>query len=227
MFLGKTVYFPSASLYPGVKIGTGKLSRKLDEILAGGGGRGGDNLAMDQHSIEGQVVILLVTSGNRNKLCLKGQLGLRTDFALLIKILSFWLLWLPFYFSLNIFSVGFLLELQKDGGKMADAATLLSISDYIHLVLIKTDPSGDTTLIGSHFLPWRDILSAANGRLTSAVEINGVGAEAKVPMGILEIKFEIIPRLSQVRLDMYVHEQLFSFLFTCISSAGQNMSCFS
>ena len=164
------------------------------------------------HSIEGRIVILLVTSGNRNKLCLKGQLGLRTDFALLIKILSFWLLWLPFYFSLNMFSVGFLLELQKDGGKMADAATLLSISDYIHLVLIKTDPSGDTTLIGSHFLPWRDILSAANGRLTSAVEINGVGAEAKVPMGILEIKFEIIPRLSQVRLDMYVHEQLFSFL---------------
>ncbi|PFX21677.1 Centrosomal protein of 76 kDa [Stylophora pistillata] len=93
---------------------------------------------------------------------------------------------------------GFLLELQKDGGKMADAATLLSISDYIHLVLIKTDPSGDTTLIGSHFLPWRDILSAANGRLTSAVEINGVGAEAKVPMGIVEIKFEIIPRLSQI-----------------------------
>ena len=164
------------------------------------------------HSIEGRIVILLVTSGNRNKLCLKGQLGLRTDFALLIKILSFWLLWLPFYFSLNMFSVGFLLELQKDGGKMADAATLLSISDYIHLVLIKTDPSGDTTLIGSHFLPWRDILAAANGRLTSAVEINGVGAEAKVPMGILEIKFEIIPRLSQVRFDMYVHEQLFSFL---------------
>ena len=164
------------------------------------------------HSIEGRIVILLVTSGNRNKLCLKGQLGLGTDFALLIKILSFWLLWPLFYFSLNMFSIGFLLELQKDGGKMADAATLLSISDYIHLVLIKTDPSGDTTLIGSHFLPWRDILAAANGRLTSAVEINGVGAEAKVPMGILEIKFEIIPRLSQVRFDMYVHEQLFSFL---------------
>lgn len=109
-------------------------------------------------------------------------------------------------------SIGFLLELQKDGSKMADAATLLSISDYIHLVLIKTDPLGDTTLIGSHFLPWRDILSAANGRLTSAVEINGVGAEAKVPMGIVEIKFEIIPRLSQVRLYLYVHEQMFSFL---------------
>jgi len=93
---------------------------------------------------------------------------------------------------------GFLLELQKDGGKMADSATLLSLSDHIHLVLIKTDPSGDTTLIGSHFLTWRDILSSANGRLACSVEINGVGAEAKVPMGILDTKFEIIPRLSQI-----------------------------
>ena len=83
---------------------------------------------------------------------------------------------------------------------MSDSATLLSLSDHIHLVLIKTDPSGDTTLIGSHFLTWRDILSSANGRLVFSVEINGVGAEAKVPMGILDIKFEIIPRLSQVKV---------------------------
>ena len=83
---------------------------------------------------------------------------------------------------------------------MADSATLLSLSDHIHLVLIKTDPSGDTTLVGSHFLTWRDILSSANGRMACSVEINGVGAEAKVPMGILDIKFEIIPRLSQVKV---------------------------
>ena len=100
----------------------------------------------------------------------------------------------PVTFSME----GFLLELQKDGGKIADTATLVSLSDNIHLVLIKTDPSGDTTLIASHFLAWRDILSSSNGRLTCSVEINGVGAEAKVPMGILEVKFEIIPRFSQV-----------------------------
>lgn len=85
---------------------------------------------------------------------------------------------------------------------MADSATLLSMSDNIHLVLIKMDPSGDTTLIGSHFLTWRDILSSANGRLVCPVEINGVGGEAKVPMGILEIKFEIIPRLTQVQQQL-------------------------
>ena len=88
MFLAKTVYFHCASLYLGVKIGTGKFSRKLDEILGGGG----QPCYGPFHSIEGRIVILLVTSGNRNKLCLKGQLGLRTDFALLLKILSFWLL---------------------------------------------------------------------------------------------------------------------------------------
>ena len=101
-------------------------------------------------------------------------------------------------FPVTFSMAGFLLELQKDGGKMADTATLLSLSDSIHLVLVKTDPSGDTTLIASHFLPWRDILLSSNGRLTCSVEINGVGAEAKVPMGILEVKFEIIPRFSQV-----------------------------
>lgn len=40
--------------------------------------------------------------------------------------------------------------------------------------------------------------------MTCPVEINGVGTEAKVPMGILEIKFEIIPRLSQVYICKYL-----------------------
>ena len=96
--------------------------------------------------------------------------------------------------------LGFLLELQKDGSKMADSATLLSLSDNIHLVLIKTDPAGDTSLIGSHFLEWRNVLSSPNGRLACPVEINGVGTEARVPMGILDIKFEIIPRFTQVNI---------------------------
>lgn len=44
-------------------------------------------------------------------------------------------------FPVTFSMAGFLLELQKDGGKMADTAALLSLSDNIHLVLIKTDPS--------------------------------------------------------------------------------------
>ena len=81
---------------------------------------------------------------------------------------------------------------------MADAPTLLALSDPLHLVLIKTDPAGDKTLLGSHFLEWRSVLTSQTGRLAHSLEINGVGHEAKVPVGILNVKLEVIPRFSQV-----------------------------
>ena len=49
VFLGKTLYSLSASLYPGAQMGTG-------EFNAGG------NHATDLHPIQGEVEILLVTS---------------------------------------------------------------------------------------------------------------------------------------------------------------------
>ena len=93
---------------------------------------------------------------------------------------------------------GFLLELQKDRSKIADAVTLLSVPDEIHILLIKTNPSGEKTLVGSHCLKWRTILAAETGSLRNSIEINGVGTEAKVPVGVLDMKLEIIPRLNQV-----------------------------
>ena len=59
MFLGKTLYSHSASLQLGVKMGTGEFT------------------AVDWHSIQGGVEILLVTScyGNRDKLRPDGPLG--------------------------------------------------------------------------------------------------------------------------------------------------------
>lgn len=76
--------------------------------------------------------------------------------------------------------------------------TLLTVPDQIHLLIIKTNPSGEKTLVGSHSLKWRTILAAENGRLCNSIEVNGVGNEAKVPVGVLEMKLEIIPRLNQV-----------------------------
>ncbi|CAB3981640.1 Centrosomal of 76 kDa [Paramuricea clavata] len=93
---------------------------------------------------------------------------------------------------------GFLLELQKDRSKIADAVNLLSVPDQIHILLIKTNPSGEKNLVGSHSLKWRTILAAETGCLRNSIEINGVGTEAKVPVGVLEMKLEIIPRLSQI-----------------------------
>ena len=54
VFLGKTLYCQSASLHPGVYMGTSELN-------AGG------NHAMDQHPIQGGVEILLVDSCYRNQ----------------------------------------------------------------------------------------------------------------------------------------------------------------
>ena len=48
VFLGKTLYSHSASLHPGVQMGTSKYA--------------GGNPAMDQHPIQGGVAILLAAS---------------------------------------------------------------------------------------------------------------------------------------------------------------------
>ena len=71
VFLCKTLYSHSASLYPGVYLGTGELNAV-------------DNLAMDKHPTQGGVEILLVAScyGNRDKLWPYGPLGSYADFTL-------------------------------------------------------------------------------------------------------------------------------------------------
>ncbi len=71
LFLGKTLYYQSASLHPGVLMGTG-------EFTAGG------NPAMDYHSIQEGVEILLVAScyRNRDKLRPDEPLGSTAGFIL-------------------------------------------------------------------------------------------------------------------------------------------------
>uniref|UniRef100_A0A8C7YYD1 Centrosomal protein of 76 kDa n=1 Tax=Oryzias sinensis TaxID=183150 RepID=A0A8C7YYD1_9TELE len=90
----------------------------------------------------------------------------------------------------------FLLELCRDnadGGKVMDAASMLSICDPIHFVLIKTDISGETTLVSSYFLDWRTVLSSTNSKTCFAVELMGVGSECKVPAGVLTVNLELYP----------------------------------
>ncbi|XP_053806408.1 centrosomal protein of 76 kDa isoform X2 [Vidua chalybeata] len=99
------------------------------------------------------------------------------------------------------FQDGFLLEIHKDslgeGSKMVDATTMLSICDPVHMVLIKTDTSGETTLVASYFLEWRSILAAENGITNVAVELLGVGTESKVSVGVLSIRLEMYPQLNK------------------------------
>ncbi|XP_041375156.1 centrosomal protein of 76 kDa-like [Gigantopelta aegis] len=110
------------------------------------------------------------------------------------------------------FDEGFLLELHKESageaGRMADAATMLSLSDPVHLVLIKTDCTGETTLVSSHFFEWRPALTAQNGPMKVSVELKGTGNENKVPIGILEVQLELFPKLTQIVDDSVVRTQL-------------------
>ncbi|XP_078071809.1 centrosomal protein of 76 kDa isoform X1 [Mustelus asterias] len=107
---------------------------------------------------------------------------------------------------------GFLLEVHKDssgdGSRMADATALLSICDPVHMVLIKTDTSGETTLMASHYLEWRSLLSSPDGQINISLELLGVGTESKVPVGVLNIRLEIYPRLVQPLNQEIVNTQL-------------------
>lgn len=58
---------------------------------------------------------------------------------------------------------------------MADIPSMMSISDQVHLVLIKTDAIGDTTLLSSHFMEWRPLLSSKQSILRTSIEMMGTG----------------------------------------------------
>ncbi|XP_053427860.1 centrosomal protein of 76 kDa isoform X2 [Nycticebus coucang] len=109
------------------------------------------------------------------------------------------------------FRDGFLLEVHReslgDGTRMADSTTMLSISDPIHMVLIKTDIFGETTLVASYFLEWRSVLGSENGVTSLTVELMGVGTESKVSVGILNIKLEMYPPLNQTLSQEVVNTQ--------------------
>ncbi|XP_057691364.1 centrosomal protein of 76 kDa [Corythoichthys intestinalis] len=96
---------------------------------------------------------------------------------------------------------GFLFEIHTDstgeGSKIVDATTMLSICDPVHLVLIKTDTSSETTLVSSHFLDWRPVLSSPSGKTCLALELMGVGSECKLSAGVLTVSLELYPPLTE------------------------------
>ncbi|XP_073187755.1 centrosomal protein of 76 kDa isoform X3 [Lepidochelys kempii] len=110
------------------------------------------------------------------------------------------------------FHDGFLLEIHKDslgdGSKMVDSTTMLSICDPVHMVLIKTDTFGETTLVASYFLEWRSVLGAENRVTNVAVELLGVGTESKVSVGVLNIKLEMYPQPNKTLSQEIVNTQL-------------------
>ena len=112
---------------------------------------------------------------------------------------------------------GFLLELSKHSSSHPDYNTdrmvtpndALSIADSVHLVLTKTNRTGEIDLVGSSYLEWRHILSDPMGKLSRSLELSGVGSEAaKIPAGLLDISLELVPKLTQPVSGDVVNGQL-------------------
>lgn len=82
--------------------------------------------------------------------------------------------------DLKLFLLFFLMILPVllpgDAGRMADPAGMLSLSDPVHMVLVKTDATGDTTLVSSHFFEWRPVLTASQSNMKISVELKGIGS---------------------------------------------------
>lgn len=109
------------------------------------------------------------------------------------------------------FCEGFLLELLGKGGKdgrMLSTSDALSLADPIHLVLTRTDMRGEVDLIGTCYLEWRQVLADSARKISVLMELNGVGSEAKIPAGLLEIKLEVLPKSGEVLNQEVVSSQL-------------------
>lgn len=99
------------------------------------------------------------------------------------------------------FSESFLLELigsSSVGGEVRERAMTysdaLSISEPISLIVTRSNDRGCTDLLGTHSLDWRPVLMEEKGRWSGTVELCGVGHEAKISSGLLELKIEIFPK---------------------------------
>ncbi|XP_002130643.2 centrosomal protein of 76 kDa-like [Ciona intestinalis] len=106
----------------------------------------------------------------------------------------------------------FLLELHSpDAGEssaMMNIENMLSICDPVHLVLTKHDNDGTSSLISSHSFEWREILTEKCGQVRKTIEMMGVGAECKVPAGIIDVNVEFVPPVKTILLPDILDAQL-------------------
>lgn len=110
-------------------------------------------------------------------------------------------------------SEGFLLELHKErndlaSALMADSASLLSLCDPIHIVMIRTDSNQDSHLVSSQFLEWRTLLAQTRNKQSMSIELMGTGAENKIPAGILNVCLQLVPPLEEPLREDIIGAQL-------------------
>lgn len=105
------------------------------------------------------------------------------------------------------FRENFLFELHGNSAA-PEESDLLSLADPVHFVLTKSSPTGETTLLSSYSLEWRTILGSESSAGNCEIQLCGIGKEAKVTVGVLAVKVELIPALIQPISADIVHMQL-------------------
>ena len=78
-------------------------------------------------------------------------------------------------------------------GRMITPSDALSLSDPVHIALTSTNHRGEVDLVGTYQLEWRRLLCEPNGRCSVTVELSGVGPEAKITPGILDLRLDLMP----------------------------------
>ena len=70
----------------------------------------------------------------------------------------------------------------------------LAIPEPIHLVVTRANDRGERDLLGTYALEWRHVLTEEKGKWSSTVELSGVGLEARISSGLLELALEVFPK---------------------------------
>lgn len=80
---------------------------------------------------------------------------------------------------------------------MADSAALMSISDPVHFVLIRSEPTGENHIVSSHYFEWRPVLAAPLNKCSMSIELSGIGEIMRYPQffSIAECLYILEPSL--------------------------------
>ena len=109
----------------------------------------------------------------------------------------------------------------------SDGVSLLDTCDPVHLVLVRVDAAtGDRELVSSTLLEWRAVLASeqrgdSDGVVGTSLELNGVGPENKVPVGVLTLRLQLVPKCVSVSFSVFF--SAVAFAFACwLHSSGSN-----
>jgi centrosomal protein CEP76 len=75
----------------------------------------------------------------------------------------------------------------------------LAIAEPISLVVTRTNERGERDLLGTHTLEWRSVLTEEKGKCSRTIELSGVGPEASISAGLLEMGMETFPKASPLQ----------------------------